>query len=181
MKLYGYRASHRNRWLFLINNIIDDKSFLLFEYYLDCMDWDPKHDKHGIFEAYPEDISKLFNKTIETVRGWHNRLLEEGLIQLVDKKRCLYRIKFPERYGLDGRNGGKASKYSKDEKINPTLESFLNNVSFFPKKIKINTQKQQSMISNEKKALVSSKGEFEVTSNNQSLDISSHDSKKKLL
>lgn len=178
MKLNGYRASHRNRWLLLKHNVIDEKAFLLFEYYLDSMDWDPTHEKHGTFEVYLEDIAPFFNKKVDTVRAWHNGLLEKGFIQLVDKRRNIYRIKSPERYAIDGRNGGKASKYGKDEKSNPTLDFFLQNVCFSPEKVKINPPKQQSVISNEEKALVSSKSEFEVISNNQSMDISPNSPKK---
>lgn len=178
MKLNGYRASHRNRWLLLKHNVVDEKAFLLFEYYLDSMDWDPDHEKHGTFEVYLEDIAPFFNKTVDTVRAWHNGLLEKGFIQLVDKRRSVYRIKSPGRYAIDGRSGGKASKYGKDEKSNPTLDFFLNNVCFSPEKVKINPLKRTSTISNEEKALGSSKHEFEVTSNNQSIGISPIGSKK---
>ncbi len=156
MKLIGYRASHRNRWLLITNKILDDKEFLLFEYYLDAMVWDLTNFKAGVFEVFFEEIAPIFNKSISTIRDWHNNLLEKGFIQLIDKKRSLYSIQSPARYQFDGRKGGKASKYYEDEEANPTIGFLLQNICFSPQKFGKNQQNTTNLASNDKKALISS-------------------------
>lgn len=159
MKLNGYRASHRNRLFLLTNKVLKIQEFLLFEYYLDAMDWDTAHEKNGVFEVFFEEIAPIFDRSIETIEGWHNILSDKGFIQLVDKKRNLYVIKSPARYQFDGRKGGKASEYFQNEKANPTIEFLLQNICFSPQisgKIPQNSNKPAST---DKKALVSSKVE----------------------
>lgn len=156
MKLIGYRATHRNRWLLKINKILDDKEFLLFEYYLDAMVWDLAHLKAGVFEVFFDEIAPIFDKSNDTIRDWHNGLLNKGFIQLVDEKRKLYTIKSPERYQFDGRKGGKACKYYEDEEANPTIEFLLQNVCFSPQKVGKIQQNTTNLASNDKKALISS-------------------------
>lgn len=159
MKLNGYRATHRNRWLLLTNKILSEKEFLLFEYYLDSMDWDLKHEKPGVLEVFFDELAVKFDKTPETVKEWHNGLLNKGFVCLYDKKRNIYEIKNPDRYALDGRSGGKASKYYKEENSNRTIDFLLQNISFSPDKIELIPQKTTSVALKEEKALGSFKGE----------------------
>lgn len=156
MKLIGYRASHRNRWLLLSNNTLSKEEFLLFEYYLDVMVWDLVNLKAGVFEVFIEEIAPIFDKSPSTIREWHNGLLDKGFIQLFDKKRKLYTTKSPERYQFDGRKGGKASEYQKVEEANPTIGFLLQNVCFSPQKVGKNPQNTTNLASNDKKALISS-------------------------
>lgn len=156
MKLIGYRASHRNRWLLLSNNILSKEEFLLFEYYLDVMVWDLVNLKAGVFEVFIEEIAPIFDKSPSTIREWHNGLLDKGFIQLFDKKRKLYTTKSPERYQFDGRKGGKACKYYEDEEANSTIGFLLQNICFLPQKVGKIQQNTTNLASNDKKALISS-------------------------
>jgi len=164
MKLNGYRASHRNRWLLIKNGILTSQEFLLFEYYLDSMDFDSRHNKFGIFEAFLEDIAKDFDRKTDTIQDWHNSLLEKGFIQLVDKKRKLFKVKTPERYGTV--LGCNAREFAKNEKNTPTLDFILQNICFSPEKARINPSKDTiSGTNNTSKGLGSFKGELGLSSN----------------
>jgi len=159
MKLNGYRVTHRNRWILLQKRILTSQEFLLFEYYLDSMDFDHKHDNYGQFIAYPEVVAEYFNKGIETVNDWRNGLLNKSFIEIVDKKRSVFKIKFPERYGVSF--GGRAADFAKSEKLSQTLDNILQNVCFYPEKAKIIPKKVTDLALNiPSKALGSFKGEL---------------------
>lgn len=131
MKLNGYRASHKNKWFLITKQILSIQEFVLFECYLDKMAFDKSHEgKFALFEAFPDDIALVFDKTNETVQTWHNGLLKKGFIKPVDEKRHLYTIKNPLRYivGLE-MWGGEASKYTHEEK-DKTQEFILENIRF---------------------------------------------------
>ena len=164
MKLSGYRVSHRNRWLLLTNEILSLQGFLLFEYYLDSMDFDIKHENYGLFEAYPDEIAECFNnKKKETIKAWHNGLLTKGFIEIADKQRRLFRIKSPARYRVSC--CGKASEFAKDEKRIPSLDFFLENICFYPEKAKIKSPKKANLaLKDTSKALGSSKGDYRLSS-----------------
>lgn len=156
MKLNGFRASHRNRWLLIKKGVLNIREFLLFEYYLDSIDFDTRHDNFGEFEAYHEDTAKIFNKEPDTVEDWHNSLLKKGFIKIFDEKRKLFKVKSPERYGTVF--GCKAGEFTENEKITPTLGFILNNICFFPEKAEINPPKSISTATkNTSKALGSFK------------------------
>ena len=159
MKLNGYRATHRNRWLLLQKRILTSQEFLLLEYFIDSMDFDHKHENYGLFTAYPEVIAEYFNKGVETINDWCNGLLNKSFIEIIDKKREVYRIKSPERYGTVF--GGKAPDFAKKEKTTNTLDNILQNICFYPEKAKIIPKKVKSLASNTpSKALGSFKGEL---------------------
>lgn len=132
MKLNGYRASHRNKWFLITQGILTLQEFLLFEYYLDLMDFDKSHsDKFASFEVFLDEIALVFNKHEDTVGKWHDGLLSKGFIKIVDEKRKLYTVKSPLRYvvGLT-KWGGEASRYATEEK-DQTQEFILENVRYF--------------------------------------------------
>lgn len=159
MKLNGYRVTHRNRWLLLQKRVLTSQEFLLLEYYLDSMDFDHKHDNYGQFIAYPEVVAEYFNKGTETVNDWRDGLINKSFIEIVDKKREVYRIKSPERYGISF--GGKAAQFAKSENLSQTLDNILQNICFYPEKAKIIPKKVTSLALNTPpKALGSSKGEL---------------------
>lgn len=159
MKLNGYRVTHRNRWLLLQKQILSTQEFLLLEYYLDSMDFDHKHDNYGQFIAYPEVVAEYFKKGIETVNDWRDGLINKSFIEIVDKKREIYRIKSPERYGISF--GGKAAQFAKSENLSQTLDNILQNICFYPEKAKIIPKKVTSLaLDTPSKALGSSKGEL---------------------
>jgi len=159
MKLNGYRASHRNRWLLIKKGVLNPQEFLLLEYYFDSMDFDSRHGNFGAFESYPEEIAKDFNKKAETIQDWHNNLLAKGFIQLIDKKRKLFKVKSPERYGTTF--GCNAQDFAKNEKNTPTLDFLLQNICFSPEKAEINPQNNTNLaLDNNSKPLGSFKGEL---------------------
>lgn len=159
MKLNGYRVGHRNRWLLIKNGVLNPQEFLLFEYYLDSMDFDSRHSNFGVFESYLDEIAKDFNKKVDAVQDWHNNLLKKGFIQQIDKKRKLFKVKSPERYGTTF--GCNANDFAKNEKNTPTLDFILQNICFSPEKAKINPQNNTNLaLNNSSKPLGSFKGEL---------------------
>lgn len=160
MKLNGYRATHRNRWNLIRSKILTSQEFLLFEYYLDIMDFDPNHgNSFGSFEVFPNEIAPVFNKGTDTIKAWHKELLLKGFIQAFDDKRSLFKIKSPHRYITQW--GGKAHKFAKDEKNIEALGLLLENVCFSSDKVGKNQEISPILDTNDtSKALGSSKDEL---------------------
>ena len=153
----GYRATHRNRWTLLKRNILTAKEFLLFEYYLDLMDWDPKHRIYGEFQTFLEDTATVFDLSEDAIRIWHNGLVSKNFILLVSKRLGKYKIKNPSRYLLDGRKGGKASEFGKQENEIDDFETVLKNICFSQQKIEKNQQNTIKSASTYVEPLISSK------------------------
>src|SRR5579884_1741357 len=126
MKLNGYRASHRNKWLFIKHNILSSQALLLLEYYADAMDFDVNHEDFGLVEVNFEDIAILFKrKSLTTVYNWHNELITKGFIKPTSKKNY-YQVVCHTRYIPTGFWKGKATEYAKEEKDQP-IEIILQN------------------------------------------------------
>lgn len=120
----GYRPSHRNRWLLLQHKILTKEELLLFEYYLDQMDFDFRHVQFGTFQVNFSELSQLFgykvNKSNNSIRSKHNKLLEVGLIYPT-RDSNFFAIKNPERYIAETSIWkGKASTFRKNEMDKPT-------------------------------------------------------------
>lgn len=126
-KLNGYRASHRNKWLFVQSGILTIQELSLLEFYADIVDFDKTHQKFGLFEVNFEELRKVFNcKSQTTIRNWHNKLLITGFIKKTNK-RNLYALVIPERYiNPSVKWQGKADYYAKIEKDQP-IEIILQN------------------------------------------------------
>ncbi|OGM59100.1 hypothetical protein A3A75_05580 [Candidatus Woesebacteria bacterium RIFCSPLOWO2_01_FULL_39_10] len=130
MSINGYRVSHRNRWLLLKNKILTIHEFLLLEYYIDVSDWDDRHKKYGVFEAYLEEISEEFGRKKDAVRKWHNGLYSKKFIVAYDLKRKLFQLKSPQRY-----NTKNAEVFHKEEDNEKALETLLLNITFSTEEI----------------------------------------------
>jgi hypothetical protein len=117
MKTNGFRPSHRNKWMLLQKKILDPISLLLFEYYLDQMDFDSKHKGYGCFEVSFQDITKLFGySSTNSIRSRHNKLLKLGMISPTSKKH-LFKVHNPERYVASTKKWrGFATDFMQEEK-----------------------------------------------------------------
>ena len=174
MKLAGYRAGHRNRWLLVKNRVLTLSEFLLLEYYIDMMDFDQKHEKFGTFEVFLDEVAKIFGRKEDTIRKWHKGLVSKDFIQLFEKRRKLFKIKAPLRYLTGEAWGGKAAQYAREEKNRP-LDSLLENVQFSPREVEKNQKSNSGLAdnnspkppSNPSKALGSSKGRYKVTTDEE--------------
>lgn len=124
MKRNGYRPSHKNRWLLISERILTLRQWALYEYLLDDMDWDHRHDNFGLFEFYPDEMVDVFHKSSESIGDWFKCLVDKSFVRLRDKKRKLYEVKNPERYVF-----GKASRYELSER-NISVEKLLENIRF---------------------------------------------------
>lgn len=157
MEKKGYRVTHRNRWALITQKILTQKEFLLFEYYLDIMDWDPEHKKYGFFEVYLDDIAPVFKVSTDAIRIWNKGLVNKRFIKLLDKKHKQYAVKNPSRYLLDGRGGNKASTFTGQESIEGNFEIVLVNMRFPQEKNEKNQKKELTTASSDGKPLASSK------------------------
>ncbi|MEI6691013.1 MAG: hypothetical protein WCL07_04695 [bacterium] len=139
MKRNGYRPSYKNRWLLRIGEVLTLQQWALYEYLLDCMDWDPRHDNFGLFEFFPDEMVGVFHKSPESIGDWFKYLVEKRFVKLFDKKRKLYGMKNPERYIF-----GKASQYELSER-NITVEKLLENICFSENEMEITKVIQENI------------------------------------
>ncbi len=114
-KLNGYRCSHRNKWLFIKNEVLSIQSLVLWQFYIDISDFDKKHNDYGLFCVDFEKICKIFNNSSNTIRNWHKELIKVGLIKATEDKH-VFRILVMDRYISPGFWGGKAAEYVEKEK-----------------------------------------------------------------
>lgn len=143
MKIKGFRASHKNRWLLLSNKILTLQEFLLYEFDLDNININPESINYGTFEFFPEELAPIFNRGIDTIDDWHKGLLTKQFIQTHDPKRKLYLIKNPSRYEVGRRLQGEAAHYAKEED-DITIEKLLQTLTFsdtFSEKIPLEKEK----------------------------------------
>jgi hypothetical protein len=132
-KLNGYRCSHRNKWLLISCGVLTMQELSLLEFYADIFDFDKNHPNCGLFEVDFHAIAQIFNKSNNTIRNWHNRLLNLGFIKSTNKRKA-YRLVIHERYTSPGFWEGKAAKYAKQEKDQP-IEIILQNFGINLQKI----------------------------------------------
>lgn len=117
-KFNGYRNSHRNRWRLVQRGYLSIQVFALFELYLDIFDFDIKHPSFGVFFVDFDAIAAILSKSPNTIRAWHNQLLDLGLVKR-SYPRGYYEIKHPKRYIASGAWGGEAKQYVQREKDQP--------------------------------------------------------------
>lgn len=128
----GYRPSHRNKWLLLQHKVLTKEELLLFEYYLDQMDFDIRHTQFGTFQIDFAELSKLFgysvNKSNTSIRPKHNKLLKLGFIHSTTDK-SVFSIHNPERYiAQTNKWQGKAEDFRRSE-MNQSIETVVRNTA----------------------------------------------------
>jgi DNA-binding Lrp family transcriptional regulator len=125
-KLNGYRASHRNKWLFIKYGVLSVQELSLQEFYADIFDFDPQHRTVGQFPVNFDEVAQVFSCSPNTVRNWHNKLLRLGFIKKTGGKN-LYQLSCYSRYITPSvRFEGKAAVYAKQE-TNQSIEIILQN------------------------------------------------------
>jgi len=164
IKLNGFRPSHRNKWRFIQYGILTLQQLCLLEFYADIFDFDKNHPGFGLFVVNFGNFSEIFNTSSDnTIRNWHNKLLELGFIKPTGIKN-VYRLAIHDRYINPGKWEGKASDYArqeKDQRIEVILQNFGIDTQLFEKSI-------QSFVHNHREneangtsiAIASSKDEY---------------------
>lgn len=138
-KLNGYRASHRNKWRFIQHGLLSIQEVALLEFYADIMDFDPEHIGFGTVKVDFPAIAVIFNnKSENTGRNWHKKLLKLGFIEKTRYK-DIFKLKCHKRYINPGHKQGEASDYAKAEKDKP-INTLLQNFGIESQKIEQTTQ-----------------------------------------
>lgn len=134
-KLNGYLALHRNTFYLLEHKTLNNNELLLWQYFISQMDFDPKHDKYGTFEYFPDEIGRdIFHKGKKTIETWFKRLERLRLVYLADSKRSLWGIPNPARYVINSPQiHGEANQYEKKEKN--SYGKMLENIGIATEKI----------------------------------------------
>lgn len=145
--LNGYRASHRNKWVFVQNNILTIQELSLLEFYADIFCFDRNKQDFGLFEVNFDELKSIFHcKSENTVRNWHKKLLTTGFIKKTNK-RTIYQLTCWERYIVPSAIWkGKASYYTELEKNQP-IEKILQNFGITSHSIGENSQPVANNIS----------------------------------
>lgn len=148
----GYRPTHRNKWLMIAEGWLTLQEVMLLEYYADQTVFDPsKSETYGSFVVNIPTISKIFRKSNNTIRNWHNGLQTKGLIHLVEKPN-VYQLASFQRYMNPGRWKGKAGEFAHSEK-NQWVEHIFQLIGVSPQIIEQTAQQvAQSQSKNLKKS-----------------------------
>lgn len=166
-KLNGYRASHKNKWLFIKHGILSIQELALLEFYADIFDFDPGHETVGLFPVNFEEIAEIFSCSPNTVRNWHGKLLHSGFIKSTAKK-SIYRLACHARYTTPSvKFQGKAAVYAEQE-TNQSIEIILQNFEIdsqlVGEKVQIVGEKDEKLGSESSSIAISS---FKVESSNK--------------
>lgn len=123
--LNGYRASHRNKWLYISNGLLSVQDLALLEYYADVMDFDRNHPQFGSVKLNFDQIAAIFACSPNTIRNWHKKLLSVGFIKKASSPHLIQVVCAP-RYITPGFWKGEAAQYVKKETDQP-LKTILQN------------------------------------------------------
>lgn len=129
MNCNGYRPTFRNKWEIIKNRILTIEELLLFEYYIDQMDFDKRHKNYGKFTVNFQEISKLFAyKAENSIRNKHKKLVRFEFIYQTEEK-GLYAIHNPDRYvAQTNKWDGKASDFQTEE-ANQPFDKIMQNIA----------------------------------------------------
>lgn len=120
MKLNGFRASHRNKWILVACRLITQQELSLYEYYVDVADFDPRHNVFGCFEDDLYQTANIFQySSLTSVRSKRNKLVKIGLIRAL-RKRDWFQIPYYDRFLLS-----KHERYKKAHEYH-SIEKELN-------------------------------------------------------
>lgn len=127
MKLNGFRATHRNKWLFIKERVLSIQELCLLEFYADNFDFDNEHSTFGEIKVNFVQIANIFGCSSQnTIRNWHKKLLDRGFIRKTDIRE-IYQLACCERYIAPSvKWKGKAAYYAQNE-TNQSLETILQN------------------------------------------------------
>ncbi len=151
MKLNGYRATHKNKWLFIKNKVLSLQEVAYLEFCADIMCFDWEKQEYGTFKTNFKEIATLFDcKSETTIRNWHAKLLKKGFIQSLNQ-RNVFRLTCHTRYITPGFWKGEASRYAeseKDQSIEYILQNFGLNLQNIGKTDQLIEKNNQNLASN---------------------------------
>jgi len=171
MNLNGYRPTHRNKWLLIAEQILSIEELLLFDYYIDQMDFDKRHKNYGHFSIKFQDIAKFFcYKSENSIRNKHKKLVRLGFIYATEEK-GLYAIHNPDRYVAQTKKWqGKANDYQTEEdnqSFDKIVQNIAGNIQLNATKLQTIEKKRPNLIKNSNpRSLISSKIQSNVLSDN---------------
>lgn len=83
-KLRGYQKAPRDRFELLINKVLNQEEFILYEFGIAITDWDIEHvETYGTFEATNKEIAMALGwKSDSTVSRHKKSLIKKGLFYI---------------------------------------------------------------------------------------------------
>lgn len=141
MKMNGYRASHRNRWLLLETKTLTPNELFLFEYIIDRAVFDKSKEEYGIAHIQISRIAEIFQYSARnSIYTKLSKLETVGLIKKVEVGWTKLRITNFPRYLLQNKpQFGSAHTYSKNE-TNQSTEQRLQSIGIEGQSIDQSTQ-----------------------------------------
>jgi len=117
------------KWEIIKNRILTIEELLLFEYYIDQMDFDKRHKNYGKFTVNFQEISKLFAyKSENSIRNKHKKLIQLKFIYPTQEK-GLYAIFNPDRYvAQTNKWQGKVNDFQTEE-ANQPFDKIVQNIA----------------------------------------------------
>lgn len=127
MIINGFRASHRNRWLFVSEGVLTVPEMVLLDFYIDKMNFSAKSEDVGTFDLDFAELEIYLDRKEKTIRALNKNLLEKGFIKWINPNK--YAVTHWERYILDKKDktGGLAFKFQKQE-YNLPIKSLIQNL-----------------------------------------------------
>ena len=116
MKTNGFRASHRNRWLFVREGVLTIDEMVLLDFYIDKMNFSPTSEDVGTFDLDYEELKQFLNKGKSTISALNKSLIKKGFIKKINPYK--YEVTNWKRYILGKVDGsdGMAFYFQKNEK-----------------------------------------------------------------
>lgn len=119
MKTNGFRASHRNRWLFISEGVLTINEMILLDFYIDKINFSPTSEDAGTFDLDYEELDLFLGKKESTIAALNKSLTDKGFLVKINPYK--FEVTNWRRYFLEEKNnkGGLAFQFQKDETNKP--------------------------------------------------------------
>ena len=78
MKTNGFRISHRNRWLFVMEGVLTINEMVLLDFYIDKINFSPTSEDAGTFELDYAELYCYLGKKESSIYALNGSLLKKG-------------------------------------------------------------------------------------------------------
>jgi len=122
----GFRASHRNRWLFVKEGVLTIDEMVLLDFYIDKMNYSVKSEDAGTFDLDYEELKLFLHRGKSTISALNSSLMEKGFLKKINPNK--FAITCWKRYILETAKGGGQAFHYEVEETNKSVERILQNL-----------------------------------------------------